>query len=81
MKKRLFMQTAAALALIGSASLAQAQATAEQIREKVRQQDLTKDIDLTSDAVASCPSCGAHAYIKRDGCMFCTACGHQGECG
>ena len=28
-----------------------------------------------------CPSCGAHAYIKRDGCMFCTACGHQGECG
>ena len=29
----------------------------------------------------ACPSCGAHAYIKRDGCMFCTACGHQGECG
>ena len=28
-----------------------------------------------------CPSCGVHAYIKRDGCMFCTACGHQGECG
>ena len=29
----------------------------------------------------ACPSCGAQAYIKRDGCMFCTACGHQGECG
>jgi ribonucleoside-diphosphate reductase alpha chain len=29
----------------------------------------------------SCPACGVHAYIKRDGCMFCTACGHQGECG
>ena len=29
----------------------------------------------------ACPSCGAHAYIRRDGCMFCTACGHQGECG
>jgi ribonucleoside-diphosphate reductase alpha chain len=28
-----------------------------------------------------CPSCGAHAYIRKDGCMFCTACGHQGECG
>ncbi|MBN9461895.1 MAG: adenosylcobalamin-dependent ribonucleoside-diphosphate reductase [Burkholderiales bacterium] len=28
-----------------------------------------------------CPACGTHAYIKRDGCMFCTACGHQGECG
>ncbi|NLD67585.1 MAG: adenosylcobalamin-dependent ribonucleoside-diphosphate reductase [Limnobacter sp.] len=29
----------------------------------------------------ACPSCGAHAYIRKDGCMFCTACGHQGECG
>ncbi|MFP5462890.1 MAG: adenosylcobalamin-dependent ribonucleoside-diphosphate reductase [Gammaproteobacteria bacterium] len=29
----------------------------------------------------ACPSCGAHAYIKKDGCMFCTSCGHQGECG
>ncbi len=29
----------------------------------------------------ACPACGVHAYIKRDGCMFCTACGHQGECG
>jgi ribonucleoside-diphosphate reductase alpha chain len=29
----------------------------------------------------TCPSCGAHAYIRKDGCMFCTACGHQGECG
>lgn len=29
----------------------------------------------------ACPSCGAHAYIRRDGCTFCTACGHQGEFG
>jgi ribonucleoside-diphosphate reductase alpha chain len=29
----------------------------------------------------SCPACGVHAYIRKDGCMFCTACGHQGECG
>ena len=29
----------------------------------------------------ACPACGVRAYIKRDGCMFCTACGHQGECG
>ena len=28
-----------------------------------------------------CPACGAHAYIRKDGCQFCTACGHQGECG
>ena len=32
-------------------------------------------------AGVACPSCGAHAYIKKDGCMFCTSCGHQGECG
>ena len=29
----------------------------------------------------ACPACGTHAYIRKDGCMFCTACGHQGECG
>lgn len=29
----------------------------------------------------ACPACGAHAYIRKDGCQFCTACGHQGECG
>ncbi len=28
-----------------------------------------------------CSACGVHAYIRKDGCMFCTACGHQGECG
>jgi ribonucleoside-diphosphate reductase alpha chain len=27
-----------------------------------------------------CPSCGAAAMIKRDGCEFCTACGHTGQC-
>ncbi len=29
----------------------------------------------------SCPECGNHALIKRDGCEFCTACGHVGACG
>lgn len=28
-----------------------------------------------------CPECGAHAMIRKDGCSFCTACGHVGECG
>ena len=28
-----------------------------------------------------CPECGAHAYIKKDGCKQCTACGHIGSCG
>lgn len=28
-----------------------------------------------------CPECGAHAVIKKDGCSFCTECGHMGSCG
>ena len=28
-----------------------------------------------------CPECGAHAVIKKDGCSFCTSCGHMGSCG
>jgi len=50
---------------------AQAQATVEQIQEKVRQQDLTKDIDVTSEAVALCPNCGA----RTQGAKFCPECG------
>ena len=50
---------------------AQVQATVEQLREKVRQQDMTKDLDLTSEAVAYCPECGAHTQ----GGKFCPECG------
>ena len=28
-----------------------------------------------------CPECGAHALIKKDGCEYCTSCGHLGTCG
>ena len=28
-----------------------------------------------------CPECGAHTLIKKDGCAFCTSCGHVGSCG
>lgn len=28
-----------------------------------------------------CPECGANAVIKKDGCDYCTACGHIGACG
>jgi ribonucleoside-diphosphate reductase alpha chain len=28
-----------------------------------------------------CPECGHASLIKRDGCDFCTACGHTGTCG
>ena len=28
-----------------------------------------------------CPECGALAYVRKDGCDYCTACGHTGACG
>jgi ribonucleoside-diphosphate reductase alpha chain len=28
-----------------------------------------------------CPECGNKAMIRKDGCDFCTACGHTGACG
>lgn len=36
-----------------------------------------------SDTMAGrkCPECGAHAMIRKDGCDYCTACGHIGSCG
>ncbi len=32
-------------------------------------------------AGAKCPECGAHAMIRKDGCDWCTQCGHIGSCG
>lgn len=60
---------------------AQAQFTVEQMRDKVREQDLTKDLNLTAEAAALCPSCGARAQ----GAKFCPECGKpiraKSECG
>ena len=30
---------------------------------------------------ARCPECGNDTLIQKDGCSFCTACGHVGACG
>jgi ribonucleoside-diphosphate reductase alpha chain len=32
-------------------------------------------------AGAKCSECGANAMIRKDGCDFCTSCGHVGACG
>jgi ribonucleoside-diphosphate reductase alpha chain len=32
-------------------------------------------------AGARCPECGNATLIHRDGCDFCMACGHVGQCG
>jgi membrane protease subunit (stomatin/prohibitin family) len=49
---------------------AQVEATVEQINSKVREQNMTKDLDLEADAVALCPKCGARTNGK-----FCAECG------
>jgi ribonucleoside-diphosphate reductase alpha chain len=36
---------------------------------------------LVPMAGARCPECGNASVIRRDGCDFCTACGHIGACG
>ncbi|MDR5775385.1 MULTISPECIES: adenosylcobalamin-dependent ribonucleoside-diphosphate reductase [unclassified Caballeronia] len=36
---------------------------------------------LTQMHGRKCPTCGANAVIRKDGCDFCTACGEIGACG
>lgn len=50
---------------------AQATSTVDQMREKVREQDLTAGLDLTTDASARCPHCG----VRAAGGKFCPDCG------
>jgi uncharacterized protein (UPF0212 family) len=49
----------------------QVQTAVSQMREKVHAQDLTKDLDVTSEAAALCPECGA----RTQGAKFCPECG------
>jgi ribonucleoside-diphosphate reductase alpha chain len=37
--------------------------------------------ELAVLAGRKCPECGNKAMIRKDGCDFCTACGHVGACG
>lgn len=41
------------------------------------------DVALTPPVMAGkkCSECGAHAVIRKDGCDYCTQCGHLGVCG
>ncbi|HUE11914.1 MAG TPA: zinc ribbon domain-containing protein [Steroidobacteraceae bacterium] len=50
---------------------AQSQETVDQMRAKLHQEDMTKNVQLTSEAIASCPDCGAHTQ----GAKFCPSCG------
>jgi membrane protease subunit (stomatin/prohibitin family) len=50
---------------------AQVHTAVEQMKEKLREQDLTKDLNLTAEATALCPACGA----RTQGAKFCPDCG------
>jgi hypothetical protein len=50
---------------------AQAQVMREQINDKLRSQDLTKDVNLTQAASAACPKCGKAPGSGK----FCQECG------
>jgi len=36
---------------------------------------------LSAMAGKVCPECGNASVIRKDGCEFCTNCGHVGQCG
>lgn len=40
-----------------------------------------KSSSINIMAGKKCPECSVKAVIKKDGCDFCTACGHIGSCG
>lgn len=60
---------------------AQSQIMVDQMRDKLREQDLTKNLNLTAEAAALCPACGA----RTQGAKFCPECGKplraKTECG
>ncbi|MBE2263381.1 MAG: adenosylcobalamin-dependent ribonucleoside-diphosphate reductase [Burkholderiaceae bacterium] len=46
--------------------------------------DLAAGVTATMPPVMAgkkCSECGAHAVIRKDGCDYCTQCGHLGSCG
>ena len=52
--------------------------------EKLSAAPATAAADASSSAVMAgrkCSECGAHAVIRKDGCEYCTQCGHLGSCG
>ena len=46
-----------------------------------RQESALATAPLPVMAGKKCGECGAHAVIRKDGCDYCTQCGHVGSCG
>jgi ribonucleoside-diphosphate reductase alpha chain len=47
----------------------------------LEQEDVAPNVTVMTPLGKTCPECGTPALIRRDGCEFCTACGHIGSCG
>ncbi|NMM07586.1 adenosylcobalamin-dependent ribonucleoside-diphosphate reductase [Polaromonas sp.] len=45
------------------------------------EQQATSALSPPVMAGKKCSECGAHAVIRKDGCDYCTQCGHLGTCG
>ncbi|MBP8296826.1 MAG: adenosylcobalamin-dependent ribonucleoside-diphosphate reductase [Burkholderiales bacterium] len=43
--------------------------------------ELGRSVELKALPGKKCPECGNKALIRKDGCDFCTDCGHTGACG
>ena len=59
---------------------------ARRVKDPVQQQLPLEEPEVslglpTAMAGKKCPECGAHAMIRKDGCDYCTQCGHLGSCG
>ena len=65
----------------GELASAQVHIQVEQMKQKLMETDLTKGMNLTAEAAALCPSCGA----RTQGAKFCPECGKalraKTECG
>ena len=65
----------------GELASAQVHTQVEQMKQKLMETDLTKGMNLTAEAAALCPSCGA----RTQGAKFCPECGKplraKTECG
>ncbi len=62
------------------------------LARRARQQHAVLELDADGESASQgaappvmagkkCPECGAHAMIRKDGCDYCTQCGHMGSCG
>ncbi len=58
-----------------------ADTSAESEKRQLRPDPEIENGAMPPRAGRKCDECGAYAVIRKDGCDFCTQCGHMGSCG